>query len=188
MVKLTKIYTKTGDDGTTSLGNGQRVSKTDTRVEAYAAVDELNSALGLSSMFHNLGEIAKLIKEIQNDLFDVGADICVPMSDEKKDRIRITDRYVEFLEERIDFYNGVLTPLNSFVLPSGSPISGVLHNARAVCRRAERLVWSAMQEYGDDVNIIVARYLNRLSDLLFVLARVTNNGDDVLWIPNMRQE
>ncbi|HEV8700592.1 MAG TPA: cob(I)yrinic acid a,c-diamide adenosyltransferase [Candidatus Polarisedimenticolia bacterium] len=188
MVLLSRIYTKTGDKGTTALGDGRRVAKDHRRVEAFGTVDELNAALGLAIAAGLDLEGADLLKRIQNDLFDVGADLCVP---EKRGNggktarraLRITAAHVRPLEEAIDRFNGGLRPLRSFVLPGGSPASAWLHLARTVCRRAERRVVALERQ--DRVNPRVIIYLNRLSDLLFVMARRANDGGraDVLWVP-----
>lgn len=189
MVRLDRIYTKTGDDGTTGLGDGQRLPKHHPRVAAYGTIDELSSVLGLA-VAHGLEEPhRRYVVEIQNDLFDVGADLCVPGA--AGDRLRITPIYTQKLEEIIDRENASLAPLKSFILPGGTAGSAWLHLARNVCRRAERLVTelSAMPDEKARVNPEVVRYLNRLSDLLFVLSRVLNgNGQlDVLWKPGQRQ-
>ena len=178
MVHLTRIYTKTGDAGTTSLGDMSRTSKTDSRIEAYATVDEANSAIGVALLHaHYI-----FLRTVQNDLFDVGADLCTPVT--TKSALRITESQIEALEKEIDLFNALLEPLNSFVLPGGTAGAAYLHVARTVVRRAERLVWAAIEEHGDSVNVLTARYLNRLSDLLFVLARHANRKlGDVLWVP-----
>ena len=188
MVLLSRIYTKTGDKGTTALGDGRRVPKDHRRIEAFGTVDELNAALGLAIAAGLDLEGADLLKRIQNDLFDVGADLCVPekRADGGKTArraLRITAAHVRPLEEAIDRFNGVLLPLKSFVLPGGSPASAWLHLARTVCRRAERRVVAL--EHQDRVNPQVIMYLNRLSDLLFVMARRANDGGraDILWVP-----
>lgn len=187
MVRLTKIYTKGGDKGETSLGDGQRVPKDHQRIVAYGTVDELNSVLGLF-LSSGAGDESGLIQSIQNDLFDVGADLCVPENeDTEQNRLRVTAKQVERVEEAIDRINADLPPLNSFVLPGGSTAASWCHLARTVCRRAEReLVTLAGSE---SINPEVTRYLNRLSDLLFVLARSFNNlgDDDVLWKPGKSQ-
>ena len=187
MVNLTRIYTKTGDDGTTALGDMSRTSKNDPRIEAYATVDEANSAIGVVLA---LGgeideEVKKLLVRIQNDLFDVGADLCTPVVDEPAiEPLRVLESQVEFLEAKIDVYNETLEPLRSFVLPSGTAAASLLHVARTVTRRAERNTWHAIHQFGGGVNPLTAKYLNRLSDLLFVLARVANKSiGDQLWVP-----
>ncbi len=187
MVYLNKIYTKSGDHGQTGLGNGERVPKTDSRIAAYGAVDELNSLLGICLAGELPAEFSPILKTIQNDLFDLGADLCVPEAEESKDAnppvLRVTAEQVSRLEEEIDRFNDRLEPLTSFVLPGGSAAAARLHLARAVCRRVELGVYHLMER--DDINPHVAIYLNRLSDLLFVLARVSNEEGraDVLWIP-----
>lgn len=187
MVNLTRIYTKTGDDGTTSLGDMSRTSKNDPRLEAYATVDEANSSIGvvlaLGGITHE--PIQKLLIRIQNDLFDVGADLCTPVIDEPKiEPLRVLESQITFLEEQIDAFNEQLEPLRSFVLPSGTLAAANLHVARTVARRAERCTWAAIHAFGGGVNPLTAKYLNRLSDLLFVLARISNKerGDE-LWVP-----
>lgn len=187
MVNLTRIYTKTGDDGTTSLGDMSRTSKNDPRLEAYATVDEANSAIGVALSLGQISEpgIVKLLIRIQNDLFDVGADLCTPVVDEPKvEPLRTLESQIIFLESQIDLYNDRLQPLRSFVLPSGTPAAALLHLARTIVRRAERQTWNAIHAFGAGVNPLAAKYLNRLSDLLFVLARVSNiEAGDQLWIP-----
>ena len=186
MVHLTRIYTKTGDDGSTALGDMTRTSKNDPRLEAYATVDEANSSIGVVIAMSDLDEaVRKLLVRVQNDLFDVGADLCTPIIDNPGyEQLRVLDTQVSYLEEQIDKYNEGLTELRSFVLPSGTPSAALLHVARTVTRRAERRTWSAIHAFGTGVNPLTAKYLNRLSDLLFVLARYENraNGDD-LWVP-----
>ena len=187
MVNLTRIYTKTGDDGTTSLGDMSRTSKNDPRLEAYATVDEANSSIGVVLALGQLAdaEIIKLLIRIQNDLFDVGADLCTPVVDKPEyEPLRVLESQVLFIEEQIDKYNAELKPLKSFVLPSGTPAAALLHVARTVTRRAERTTWHAIHSFGAGVNPLTAKYLNRLSDLLFVLARYVNKGvGDELWVP-----
>ncbi len=188
MVRLSKIYTKVGDAGTTMLGDGKTVPKEDPRVEAYGTVDEANAALGLvvAQMTHPAEIRAELVR-IQHDLFDVGADLCVPIEpgEEPGKRLRIIPEQVQRLETLIDRYNEPLAPLNSFVLPGGTALSSHLHLARTVVRRAERLVAALLHAEPRKTNAQSMIYLNRLSDLLFVLARVLNNQgkDDVLWKP-----
>lgn len=187
MVKLNRIYTKTGDDGTTALGAGGRVAKTDPRVEAYGEVDEANAVVGLAVVeADRVGaeSIAVLLRSIQHDLFDVGADLCVP-TDAKEGVLRVTPAQTERLEREIDAYNERLSPLSSFVLPGGSAFSANLHAARTVVRRAERRVAALMKRQPNSTGPEPLRYLNRLSDLLFVLGRVANRdgADDVLWKP-----
>ena len=187
MVNLTRIYTKTGDDGTTSLGDMSRTSKNDPRLEAYATVDEANSSIGVVLALGQLtdAEIIKLLVRIQNDMFDVGADLCTPVVDKPEfEPLRVLESQIVYLEEQIDKFNAELKPLKSFVLPSGTPAAALLHVARTVTRRAERTTWHAIHSFGGGVNPLTAKYLNRLSDLLFVLARYVNKGvGDELWVP-----
>ena len=183
MVTLTKIYTRGGDGGQTSLGDGERVSKNDLRVAAYGSVDETNSVIGLVRL-HTTGDVDAMLSRIQNDLFDLGADLCTPEAGRKNEgALRIVDSQVERLEREIDAMNESLQPLRSFILPGGAPAAAHLHHARTVARRAERLVCGLAE--GESVNLAAIRYINRLSDHLFVLARVLNdNGaNDVLWVP-----
>ena len=182
MVRLTRIYTKGGDKGTTSLGTGTRVPKHDLRVEAYGTVDEANAAIGIARL-HTSGDADAALARIQNDLFDLGADLCAPEGDGTKDRLRITDGQVERLEREIDAMNAELAPLNSFVLPGGSAASAYLHLARTIARRAERDMTRLAET--EAVNPAAIRYVNRLSDHLFVLARWLNDkgAKDVLWKP-----
>ena len=185
MVYLSRIYTKTGDGGETGLGDGRRVPKDDARVEAYGTVDELNAVLGLLLACAPADPEAGLIRSIQNDLFDVGGDLCVPPAEGEAPGqcLRVTADQVARLEAAIDRLNARLQPLTSFVLPGGSPAAAWCHLARTVCRRAERAVVTLMR--AEPVNLQVPAYLNRLSDLLFVLARAANGDgkDDVLWVP-----
>ena len=187
MVNLTRIYTKTGDDGTTSLGDMSRTSKNDPRLEAYADVDEANSSIGVALSLGQIADeaIVKLLIRIQNDLFDVGADLCTPVIDNPEfEPLRVLESQVTYLESQIDHYNESLEPLRSFVLPSGTPAASLLHVSRTVVRRAERSTWHAIHSFGGGVNPLTAKYLNRLSDLLFVLARVENRSiGDQLWVP-----
>jgi cob(I)alamin adenosyltransferase len=185
MVRLTRIYTKTGDDGTTSLGDNSRTSKNDPRLEAFATVDEANSSIGLVISAAPESEITKILVVIQNDMFDVGADLCTPVVDNPEyEPLRVTEEQITWLESIIDKYNANLAPLQSFVLPSGTLMSAQLHVARTVVRRAERETWRAISQFGAGVSPLTAKYLNRLSDLLFVLARWSNQEvGDVLWVP-----
>ena len=187
MVNLTRIYTKTGDDGTTSLGDMSRTSKNDPRLEAYATVDEANSSIGVVLAMGDIkdADIKKLLIRIQNDLFDVGADLCTPVVDNPaSEPLRVLESQIDYLENQIDHYNESLQPLRSFVLPSGTPAAALMHVARTVTRRAERTTWHAIHAFGGGVNPITAKYLNRLSDLLFVLARFVNKAEgDQLWVP-----
>jgi len=186
MVHLTRIYTKTGDDGTTSLGDMSRTSKNDPRLEAYADVDEANSSIGVVLSTDEIsGDFRSLLIRIQNDLFDVGADLCTPVVDEPKiEPLRVVESQIAYLETQIDKFNSQLEPLESFILPSGTPAASHLHVARTVTRRAERRTWTAIHAFGGGVNPLTAKYLHRLSDLLFVLARVANKEiGDQLWVP-----
>ena len=189
MVKLTRIYTRGGDKGKTSLGSGKRVAKHDPRVAAYGTVDEANAVIGIARL-HTAGDAATdaMLARIQNDLFDLGADLCTPEDpgldpEMAKAALRIVDAQVERLEREIDAMNARLSPLNSFILPGGSPAAAHLHLARTVVRRAEREM-TALAE-AEAVNPAAIRYVNRLSDHLFVLARALNDGGgaDVLWTP-----
>jgi cob(I)alamin adenosyltransferase len=185
-VVLSRIYTRTGDDGTTALGDGSRTAKTDSRLAAYADVEEANCAIGMAVTFGDLPEdLARLLSRVQNELFDVGADLATPVTESPAyPPLRIDDAYVTRLEGECDAYNEELATLRSFLLPGGSPGSTLLHVARTVTRRAERSAWAAVGEHGESVSPLPARYLNRLSDLLFILARQANAGhDDVLWKP-----
>jgi cob(I)alamin adenosyltransferase len=188
MVVLNRIYTRTGDDGTTALGTGERRKKYDLRVSTYGTTDELNATLGLARL-HTTGELDALLARIQNDLFDVGADLCAPDSPGAKDRLRVTDAQVTRLEREIDDLNAKLEPLRSFVLPGGTPAAAHLHLARTICRRAERLIVELAGVVGEPVSPPLIRYVNRLSDLLFVAARHANeNGArDVLWQPGQNR-
>ncbi|MDI9634559.1 cob(I)yrinic acid a,c-diamide adenosyltransferase [Geitlerinema splendidum] len=182
MVQLTRIYTRGGDKGKTSLGSGKRVSKASLHMAAVGDVDEANSAIGVARLYAT-DEIDSLLFHIQNDLFDVGADLCLPMTEDTKEALRLSASQIAYLEEQLDFYNKTLPSLTSFVLPGGSPLSATLHQARAVVRRAERSV-CALHE-SEKINEILIQYVNRLSDLLFVLARYDNHlkSGDVLWVP-----
>ncbi len=186
MVKLTKIYTRSGDDGSTGLGDGSRVPKTSVRVEAYGTVDEANAAIGLAVVACDDGheEIAGELRRTQNDLFDVGADLCTPIV-EGESRLRIAPSRTAWLESRIDAWNGRLAPLTSFVLPGGSPAAAALHVARTSVRRAERHAVALLEHEPGTTNPEAIKYLNRLSDYLFVVARVANDDGarDVLWVP-----
>jgi cob(I)alamin adenosyltransferase len=186
-VVLSRIYTRTGDDGTTALADGSRAAKTDSRLAAYADVDEANCAIGMAITFGKLPpDIAGLLSRVQNELFDLGADLANPVSSEPPPYppLRIEEEYITRLERECDAYNEDLPTLRSFLLPGGSPGSTLLHMARTVTRRAERSAWAAAAEHGDSVSPLPARYLNRLSDLLFILGRVANAGHgDVLWKP-----
>lgn len=186
MVNLTRIYTKTGDDGTTSLGDMSRTTKNDLRLIAYADVDEANSALGVAVASGGLtDEVRAVLVGVQNDLFDVGADLCTPVvPNPEHEPLRVTEDYVTRLENWCDQFNEELPALRSFILPGGTLAAAQLHVARTVTRRAERAVWTALEVHGDSMNTLTATYLNRLSDLLFILSRVANGSDgDVLWVP-----
>jgi cob(I)alamin adenosyltransferase len=185
MVRLTRIYTKTGDAGQTHLGDMSRVEKTDPRLVAYADVDETNSVLGVAlALGAPEAGVAQLLRSIQNDLFDVGADLCTPVTaDPEYPPLRVTAAYTERLEAACDEYNEALPKLTSFILPGGTPTAALLHEARVVARRAERSVWALLAADADRTNAETARYLNRLSDLLFILARTANPGGDILWEP-----
>jgi cob(I)alamin adenosyltransferase len=185
-VVLSRIYTRTGDDGTTSLGDMSRARKTDPRLAAYADTDEANSAIGVAVTMGQLpAAISALLVRIQNELFDVGADLCNPVSAQPEfPPLRVEQNYVDRLERACDEYNAELPVLRSFVLPGGTPASALLHVARTVVRRAERSTWAAMEVYADSMNPLTAQYLNRLSDLLFILARKVNeDAGDLLWKP-----
>ncbi len=185
-VVLSRIYTRTGEDGTTALADGSRTAKTDSRLAAYADVDEANCAIGMAITFGELSaDISGLLSRVQNELFDLGADLANPVTDNPPyPPLRIEEAYITRLEQECDAYNADLPTLRSFLLPGGSRGSTLLHVARTVARRAERSAWAAAGEYGDSVSPLPARYLNRLSDLLFILARVANAGHgDVLWKP-----
>ena len=184
-VRLTRIYTKTGDAGETHLGDMSRVPKTDPRLVAYADVDETNSVLGTAlALGTPEAAVADLLRSIQNDLFDIGADLCTPITpDPKYPPLRVTAAYTERLEAACDQYNATLPKLDSFILPGGTPAAALLHQSRVVARRAERSVWALLEADGERTNPETARYLNRLSDLLFILARVTNPDGDILWEP-----
>ena len=184
-VHLTRIYTKTGDDGTTALGDMSRVPKTDPRVGAYADCDETNSAIGVALALGGLPEaVREVLIRIQNDLFDVGADLCTPVVAEPKyPPLRVRADYVERLEGWCDEFNAALPKLDSFILPGGTVGAALLHQARTVARRAERSAWALAEADPDGTNAQALLYLNRLSDLLFILARVANPDGDVLWKP-----
>ena len=186
MVVLNKIYTKTGDAGETALGNGTRVAKHSARVTAYGTVDETNATVGLARL-HASGDMDAQLSRIQNDLFDIGADLCRPDMEKDADAeyppLRVTMDQVQRLESEIDVMTGILSPLRSFILPGGSALAAHLHLCRTVSRRAERLSVELSQE--ESVNPAAVKYLNRLSDWFFVASRMANNDgkDDVLWVP-----
>lgn len=183
MVRLTKIYTKTGDKGDTGLGDGSRVAKHDLRVEAYGTVDEANSVIGLARL-HVDESLDGILARIQNDLFDVGADLCTPFEENPKyPPLRLSEVKTLELEQEIDRFNADIPSLRSFILPAGNPAATHLHHARTVTRRAERIIVELKEE--QQISQAVLEYMNRLSDLLFVLARYSNGKgkDDVLWVP-----
>lgn len=184
-VHLTRIYTRTGDDGTSGLSDFSRVEKSDPRLIAYADCDEANSAIGVAVALGQPTEpLRTVLTHVQNDLFDAGADLATPLVERPQHKpLRITGTYIERLEQWCDEYNDALPALNSFILPGGTPLSALLHVARTVTRRAERSAWIAVKVHPDSVSPLPARYLNRLSDLLFILSRVANGGDDILWQP-----
>jgi cob(I)alamin adenosyltransferase len=178
-VNLTRIYTRLGDGGETHLGDMSRVPKTHPRIEAYGTVDELNAQLGVALTIDSLPDrYAEWLRRVQNDLFDVGADIATPF-DADRERLRVVPEQTEWLEQRCDEVNATLKPLKSFVLPGGTRAAAHLHVCRTVCRRAERLAIAC----GEELNAEVVRYLNRLSDLLFILSRGANAGEEPLWEP-----
>jgi cob(I)alamin adenosyltransferase len=190
MVNLTRIYTRTGDEGRTRLGDMSETSKTDLRLLAYADVDESNSQIGYALAVGAVeADVAGVLGQVQNDLFDVGADLSCPVVAEPAfPPLRVQQSYIDRLEGWCDDYNEPLEPLRSFILPGGTTASAVLHVARTVVRRAERSTWAAYDEHGDTMNVLTARYLNRLSDLLFILARHANRASgDVLWRPGAAQ-
>jgi cob(I)alamin adenosyltransferase len=192
MVKLNKIYTRTGDDGTTGLGAGERRKKYDLRVAAYGTIDETNAAIGVARL-HTAGDASldRTLERIQNDLFDVGADLCTPGTGKGPNgaRLTVTDNQVTWLESEIDRLNDELSPLRSFVLPGGSAAAAYLHLARTICRRAERLIAELKDEAGQSVGADVLKYVNRLSDYLFVASRYVNDkgARDVLWKPGQNR-
>ena len=193
MVNLTRIYTRTGDDGSTRLGDMSKTSKNDPRLIAYADVDEANSAIGVAIALGSLPvELTTVLTRIQNELFDVGADLCNPVAQNPGDvesevapALRVEQQDIDRLERDCDRFNESLPKLRSFILPGGTPGAALLHVARTVTRRAERSAWSALSAHGDTMNALTAKYLNRLSDLLFILARAANQDTigDVLWQP-----
>ncbi len=191
MVVLNKIYTRTGDKGTTALGTGERVEKTDLRIEAYGTVDETNSTVGMARYFleesGEYGNVSDMLLRIQNDLFDLGADLCIPDRGEKLDYepLRISEKQVERLESEIDELNKDLSPLRSFILPGGSGAASSLHMARTVSRRAERCMVALSQKDNEPVSDAGLKYINRLSDFFFVASRYVNKlgEQDVLWKP-----
>ena len=184
-VHLTRIYTRTGDDGTTALGDLSRVRKTSARLGAYADVDEANSAIGVAlAVGRPSDEVAAVLRRVQNDLFDVGADLCTPVvPDPEYPPLRVLPEYTARLEAECDSWNERLEKLNSFILPGGTPAAALLHVARTVVRRAECSVWLLLEAEPERTGAEPARYLNRLSDLLFILARTANPDGDVMWLP-----
>lgn len=184
-VHLTRIYTRTGDTGTTALGNGERVPKTDPRIAAYADVDECNAAIGVAlAVGDPPAPVREMLTAVQNDLFDVGADLCNPVTDDPAyPPLRVTEAYVARLEGWCDQLNDDLSKLDSFVLPGGTPAAALLHVARTVARRAERSAWSLLEHDPERTSPTAVMYLNRLSDLLFVAARAANPDGDVKWVP-----
>jgi cob(I)alamin adenosyltransferase len=186
-VVLSRIYTRTGDEGTTGLNDGSRVPKTDTRLAAYADTDEANSAIGVAITLGSLpAGMVTLLRRIQNELFDCGADLAtpIPLTPPEYPQLRIDESYITALEAACDEYNADLPVMRSFILPGGTPGAALLHVARTVARRAERTAWAAVADHGSTISPWPAKYLNRLSDLLFILGRVANaETGDVLWRP-----
>jgi cob(I)alamin adenosyltransferase len=184
-VHLTRIYTKTGDDGTTGLGDFSRVPKTDPRITAYADVDECNATIGVALALGALSdEIRSVLTVVQNDLFDVGADLCNPIApDPKYPPLRVTEDYLTRLEGWCDEFNARLPKLDSFILPGGTTGAALLHVSRTVARRAERSAWALVETDRERTNPLAVKYLNRLSDLLFILCRIANPDGDVKWVP-----
>lgn len=193
MVVLNKIYTRTGDDGTTALGSGKRIRKDSARVAAYGTIDETNAAIGMARVHiaESHPELDAMLAKIQNDLFDLGAELSVPATGEeqKTPRLEITAAQVKRLENEIDRLNAELQPLRSFVLPGGSPGAAALHMARTICRRAERLMVSLAADPNETVSPVALQYVNRLSDLLFVASRYVNDRgrSDILWVPGQNR-
>jgi cob(I)alamin adenosyltransferase len=192
MVVLNKIYTRGGDTGTTALGTGRRVPKNAARIAAYGTVDETNAFIGAArvQLPAEHAEIDAMLARIQNDLFDLGADLCMPEEQAASvERLRVSDAQVKRLEDEIDALNAKLQPLRSFVLPGGSPAAAALHVARTVCRRAERQVVALSREPGEKVSAPALKYINRLSDLLFVASRAVNadGSGDLLWVPGQNR-
>lgn len=189
-VHLTRIYTRTGDDGTTGLSDFSRVHKTDPRLVAYADCDETNAALGtVLALGQPSEELAAVLRRVQNELFDLGADLATPVvADPKYPPLRVTQDYVDRLEADCDRLNEGLAALDSFILPGGTPAAALLHLARTVARRAERSAWALIAVDGDGTNLLTATYLNRLSDLLFIMSRLANPQGDVKWIPGGDRE
>jgi cob(I)alamin adenosyltransferase len=192
MVVLNRIYTRTGDDGTTALGTGERRQKYDMRVAAYGTTDETNACIGLARL-HTAGDLDAMLMRIQNDLFDLGADLCTPEDAKGKGpggvRLTVTQAQVDRLEAEIDTLNARVAPLRSFILPGGGPAAAHLHLARTVCRRAERLMVELRDRPGETVSDVALKYINRLSDFLFVASRHANDdgAGDVLWVPGQNR-
>ncbi|MEJ5998973.1 cob(I)yrinic acid a,c-diamide adenosyltransferase [Corynebacterium sp. H130] len=184
-VHLTKIYTRTGDEGTTGLSNFERVSKNDLRLHAYADTEEANAALGqVLALGSPREDIAGALRRIQNELFDAGADLATPIEENPKyPPLRIEQSYIDRLEQECDKFNEELSPLDSFILPGGTPTAALIHSARVITRRAERAAWLAYEEFPETTSKLPAQYLNRLSDLLFILGRIENAGNDIKWVP-----
>ncbi|AEX47052.1 cob(I)yrinic acid a,c-diamide adenosyltransferase [Corynebacterium diphtheriae] len=184
-VHLTKIYTRTGDDGTTALSDFSRVSKNDPRLAAYADCDELNASIGQALALTTLPEeVVTVLKRVQNELFDAGADLSTPIQENPKyPPLRIEQSYIDALEADCDRFNEQLEALNSFILPGGTPGAAMLHVARTIARRAERAAWAAVEAVPETTSVLPARYLNRLSDLLFIMSRLANDSNDVKWVP-----
>jgi cob(I)alamin adenosyltransferase len=189
-VHLTRIYTKAGDAGETRLGNNEKVAKTSPRIAAYADVDECNAAIGAAVALGSLPSgVLSVLAAVQNDLFDVGADLATPVvPDPEFPPLRVTEAYVTQLERWCDEFNGRLSKLDSFILPGGTAGAALLHVARTVARRAERAAWALVADEPDRTTVLPAKYLNRLSDLLFILARTANPNGDVLWVPGGARE
>ena len=184
-VHITKIYTRTGDDGTTVLSNFDRVPKYDSRLEAYADCEEANAMIGqVLALGEPSEKTAGILRRVQNELFDCGADLATPVEENPKyPPLRVEASYIERMEQEIDELNENVPNLDSFILPGGSPTVALIHSARIITRRAERCAWRAIDENPDTTNVLTAKYLNRLSDLLFVIGRVEADGDDVKWVP-----
>ncbi len=192
MVVLNRIYTRSGDDGTTALGTGERRKKYDLRIEAYGTLDEVNAVIGVARLHVSDKAFDAVLARIQNDLFDVEADLCMPSEGGKGPggaRLTVTDAQVSWLEGEIDRLNAELTPLKSFILPGGSPAAAYLHLARTVCRRAERIMVALNDKPGESVTAAALKYVNRLSDFLFVASRSMNDrgSADVLWMPGQNR-
>src|SRR3981189_2079733 len=190
MVVLNRIYTRTGDDGTTALGSGERRPKHDLRIAAYGTIDETNAAIGIVRLhLEDRRDLDAMLGRLQNHLFDLGADLAVPQREGKAERLRVLSSQVERLERDIDTLNARLAPLTSFVLPGGTPAAAHLHLARTICRRAERTIGELAAKPNEPVGDAAIHYMNRLSDLLFVASRFMNNNGagDVLWVPGQNR-